>query len=239
MIELEDGRRLIRRGTTRLYVYQPQHPDAGVSGFRSVVVSELQEEHRLFCMSEDLREQVEEELKRAGVDLAHDRPFEVVLREYHAKVMGQVSRFFAARSLEGQVRCLRDKIERQNPSLKDLPRGIRNWVNLGKNANVPFEELMPQAPRKFGHFQAFAKALDFTEAEITYYWGAVINPIRSNRIRDGRYVSEIYARSLFDPEETMVYHKVERAVLAKLYTKALESVFEVTAITPPVAKVEQ
>jgi hypothetical protein len=233
-IELEDGRKLIRRGSARILIYEPQHPDAGASGFRSAVVSDLHEEHKLFLMSEELREHVEDELKKAGVELGHDRPFEVVLREYHSKVMAQVNRFFKAGSLEGQVRLLRERIERQNPALDDLPKSIRNWVNLGKNVDLPFEELMPQAPRKFAHFQAFAKALELSDAEVSYYWGAVINPIRSNRIRDGRYVSDIYAKSLFDPAEAMVYHKVARPILNKLYEKALDNVFEVCRVIPPV-----
>lgn len=232
-IELEEGETLLRRGSATAYVYDPANPDAGPGGFRKTTFQELHAGDRVFDMSSELREVVEVELTTAGVDLAHDRPFEPFLRAYHKRIIEQLNRYFKAKTLEGQVRLLREHIEQENPELTDLPKHIKHWVDLGKAEGTEFQELLPHAPRRFKHFEVFCKSLHLESSEINLHWSCAINPIRVSRIKDGRSVSDIYTRSLFDPASAVIYQRLSRETLDGLYERALENVHMVTGVSAP------
>jgi hypothetical protein len=107
-------------------------------------------------------------------------------------------------------------------------------VNLGYAPGTPFDELRPQAPRHFKVFAAFASALGLSATEAAYFWQAAIHPIRVNRRIDGRYVSDVYARILFDPESAMVHAKLSAKDIASLFAEARRNVYTVVAVEEPI-----
>ena len=157
-------------------------------------------------MSMALREQVEGRGARAGVPIEHDKPFELTLRLYHETILRNLDARFPGKTLSAQVASLKDELIRQSPELEKEFSNVRHWVNMGHAPGTPFDELRPpQAPRQFKVFAVFATALGLSTPEAAYFWQAAIHPIRVNRRIDGRYVSDVYARILFDPESAIVH----------------------------------
>ena len=232
-ILLEEGEPLFRSPTTTVYVYDPMADIQSKSGFTPREVKSLEPGHELFVMSNELREQVEHVLQRAGVPIEHDKPFEQTLRMYHETIVRKLNELFPGKSLSAQVVLLKDELIRQAPDLAKDFSNVRHWVNLGHAIETPFEELRPQAPRHFKVFAAFASALGLSGPEVAYFWQAAIHPIRVNRRIDGRYVSDVYARILFDPESAIVHANLSASDIANLFTEARRNVHTVLAIEPP------
>jgi hypothetical protein len=233
-IVLDDGRVIYRRPGADMYLYDLAHEKATDQGFRCVEVRSLEPGDKLFVMAPELRELLESVLKQAGVPIEHDKKFEAALRVYHKSVSERVGALFPARSLTAIARALREAMLSANPGLKDLPEEttIRAWVNLGKSADTPFDELKPSAPRQASHFRAFASTLGFSELETTYYWKRVIQPIRGSRRSDGRAVSEVYTHMLLEPESVIVHAKIPAGVIKTLFAKARENIFCVEQVIP-------
>lgn len=232
-IELEDGQ-ILRRGETSLvYIYEPASERAGDAGFHAVEVKSLEEGSRVFVMSEDLKELLEDHLGQAGMTVSRDKPFESSLRQYHELVVRKLGERFPNTKTSKQVEAIRAYILEHHPEIKDLPANIRTWIHLGESPNTPFDDLVPQAPRKYAHFKAFADALGFDATQIMWYWQSAIFPIRVNRRVDGRFISDIYTKILFDAESAIVHGGLSRKVTNVLYEKARENVYAVVSIQQP------
>jgi hypothetical protein len=229
-IELDDVPTIVRGEHSIGYVYDPAHEAAGATGFRSVEIGGVREGDHLFQLSEDLRELLEDVLRRAGIAISHDTPFESTLRQYHEHVIRCLRERFPQKTKTGQLEAIRERIAALHPEIVDLPDNISRWVSLGESLGTPFDELRPQAPRQFAHFKAFADALGFDQTSITWFWQSAIHPIRVNRRVDGRYVGDVYAKILFDPESAIVHSGLSRDDTDSLYQLARENVHTVLTV---------
>lgn len=235
-IRLDNEARLHRRDSTEVYIYDPASQDATEAGFRTCKVSSLQVGDKLFVMSGELREMVEQVLLDAGVSIHSDKSFEGALRDYHSKVWERFSRLFPDGSVTEKVARLREEMLANNPRLsQDLPavQSMRHWIDLGRSPDTPFEELRPQAPRDESVFKAFAQVLGFSDLEAAWQWQRVIMVIRNRRRQDGRHVSDIYAYMLLQPESAMANSNIKRQTLTQLFQKARENVATVDLVIPP------
>lgn len=234
-IILESGQDQYRRPTHKVYVYDPSSAESSDRGFRPCEVRSLEIGDKLFVMSAELRELVEQVLEDAGIPIHHDKTFEEALRAYHEQVRKKFAERFPTGTLLDKVRLLRRTILEENSDLENnLPgeQAIRRWVDLGESENTPFEELKPQAPMKEAHFKAFSEVLTMTSLEAAYQWQRVIISIRNTRRLDGRHVSDIYAYMLLQPESAMVHASISRQTLKMLFDQARESVVTVEAVIP-------
>ena len=182
---------------------------------------------KLFVMSAELREMVEQVLREAGVPIHTDKTFEEALRSYHEQVQKRFTEKFSEGTLADNARELRKRILDTDPRLEtDLPKeaSIRQWIDLGESPNTPFEELRPQAPRSEAAFKAFADILGFSPLEAAYQWQRVIMAVRNSRRLDGRHISDIYAYMLLQPESVMTNSNIKRQTLTLLFDHARESV---------------
>jgi len=232
---LEGGSALYRRPTHRVYVYDPSSHLATDRGFRSAEISSLEIGDKVFVMSGELREMVEQSLRDAGVQIQTDKTFEGALRTYHQQVSEKLASRFTEKTKSDQVRSLRKAMVAINPALEaELPseQAMRHWIDLGASANTAFEQLKPQAPLKEANFRAFASALGFSPLEAAYLWQRVILAIRNSRRIDGRHVSDIYAYMLLQPESAMVHSSITRQTLQQLFERARANVWTVEAVGP-------
>lgn len=234
-IVLERGRRIYRGRGSEMFLYDPANPLATDRGFRRISVDSLQAGDRLFDMSPDLRERVEDALKEAGVPIQRDKRFEASLRKYHEVITQAVNAQFSGPTLAAVARQLRARMVEENPGTKTWPTeaAVRHWIDLGKNPDVPFESLQPQAPMKREHYFALCKALRLNDVLTQYFLYQVIQPIRNARRLDGRYVSDTYSHMLLEPESVMVHAGLRRGVVEDLFARALENVYAVEAVHPP------
>ena len=234
-IALNDTEPIFRSPTSSVYVYDPLDDLQSKSGFTPREVKSLGAGDQLFVMSSELREHVERVLQAAGVPIEHDKPFEQTLRTYHATVRRRLDAAFPGSSLTAQVACLRAALLARYPDLEKEFGNLRHWVNLGHAPDTPFDQLRPQAPRHLKPFEAFMAVLGIPAPEAAFFWQAAIHPIRVNRRADGRYVSDVYTRILFDPESAIVHTKLSQADIAGLFAEARRNVHTVVAVQPPAA----
>lgn len=225
---------IFRSATSTVYVYDPLADLRSKSGFSPREVRSLQPGQQLFVMSDSLRDRVEYVLQRAGVPIEHDKPFEQTLRQYHETVTRKLAeRFGSNLTLTAQVAALRSAILQNNPQLESELGNLRHWVNLGRAPDTPFDQVRPQAPRHFKVFAAFTSALGLADTDATYFWSFAIHPIRVNRRLDGRYISDVYTRILFDPESAVVHGGLSPTDIASLFSETRRNVHTVVAIEPP------
>lgn len=232
-IVLEGGDSLYRSAGATAYVYDPIADFNSRSGFIAKEVRSLEVGQQLFVMSDALHDQVEDVLQRAGVPIEHDKPFEQTLRLYHQTIHDNLNQRFPGKNLAAQVASLKEQLVQQFPDQAKDFSNVRHWVNLGRAPDTPFDELRPQAPRHFKVFAAFTSALNLSTAEAAYFWQAAIHPIRVNRRIDGRYVSDVYARILFDPESAIVHAKLSSTDIASLFAEARRNVYTIVAVEEP------
>lgn len=232
LVELENGL-LLRRGLhSRTYVYDPDRAADGYSGFHPIEVENLQVGQQVFVMSGELRELIEASLHERGFATGKHLEFEEGLRLYHERVRTQANRLFQG-NRAAQARMLRDKILRRDARLEPELGNVYHWLNLANSSETPFEELAPQAPRHFNAFRAFCQELRFSDVEIQWFWDFIIRPLRGSRRKNGRWLSDIYSRILFDPDSAIAYMGLSAATINSLRQKALENVFSVLEVVPP------
>lgn len=235
VIRLDSGATHYRRDTSEAYVYDPASPLASDRGFRSCQVKSLEVGDKLFVMSGELREMVEQALRNAGVAIQSDKTFEGALRSYHEQVQKRWAQRFPSGTMADKVRALRSEMLAIDPKLvEDLPKeqAMRHWIDLGESPNTPFDKLRPQAPLREATFKAFAQVVGFSPLEAAYLWQRVIMAVRNSRRLDGRHVSDIYAYMLLQPESVMVNSSIKRQTLMALFAKARESVATVERVGP-------
>lgn len=224
-----------RRDTSEVYVYDPASQYATDAGFRSSPVRFLNIGDKVFVMSAELREVVEQTLRDAGIAIQSDKTFESALRSYHERVQKCLEQRFAQLTVADKVRAIREEMLIFDGGLEGrLPdeQSMRHWIDLGHSPETPFEKLRPQAPREEAVFRAFAQVLGFSELEAAYQWQRVITAVRTSRRLDGRHVSDIYAYMLLQPESAMVHSGIKRHTINKLFAMARESVATIEHISP-------
>lgn len=234
-IRFDNGITQYRRDTCDVYVYDPASQHATDAGFRICQVRSLEVGDKVFVMSAELREMVEQALRDAGVPIQSDKTFETSLRSYHEQVHKRLMQRFPQPTAKEKVRAIREQMLALNPRLEDrLPteQAMRHWIDLGRSPDTPFEELKPQAPRDEAVFKEFAQVLDFPSLEAAYQWQRVIMAVRTSRRLDGRHVSDIYAYMLLQPESAMAHSSIKRQTLNQLFDKARENVATVEYVGP-------
>lgn len=235
-VVLENGLRAHWGQSHVVYVYDPSSRESGYRGFRRSEVISLKEGDRVFVMSEELRERVEGVLRDAGVPISHDKPFELMFREYQDHVSQAVGKHFPAAQRADQARYLRSKILSSHPELRiGFPeeQSVRYWISHVDSRNKPFEELKTCAPREQMHFEAFGEALQMPPLMIKVYWQQVIMAIRNARRIDGRHVSDLYTYLLFQPEGAAVNMRLTQEVLRGLFEEARDNTYVIEALVPP------
>lgn len=234
-IRLENGVTQYRRHTSEVYVYDPASHHASDAGFRTCLVRSLEPGDKLFVMSAELREMVEQVLKDAGVPIQTDKTFEAALRSYHEQVQKRFAQRFPTGTVQDKVRAMRQAILAVDGRLEaDLAKeqAMRHWIDLGNSTNTPFDQLRPQAPLRESAFRVFAQVLGFSSLEAAYQWQRVIMAVRNSRRLDGRHVSDIYAYMLLQPESAMANSSIKRHTLATLFDKARSNVVTVESANP-------
>lgn len=227
-IEVEDGERIVRGRQSHVYVYDPANADSRSLGFRCVNACEIKQGQRILIMSEAMREQAEAAFDAAGVVFGHAGAFEALLRQYHRKVQAAVAARFPG-SVATAARAIRDAMAARN-----CPQDASNisyWINLKNAEKTTFNDLMPQAPRHFDTFRVFMQVLGFDATDTQTFWDGVVKRVRGTRIADGISVGDHYARALFDPDAAAVYDRLPADALKRLRSGALDSVYEVTAVS--------
>ena len=234
-IRLDNGVTQYRSDSSEVYVYDPASQDSSDRGFRACKVKSLEVGDRLFIMSAELREMVEQALRDAGVPIHSDKTFEAALRSYHEQVQKHFAERFLGGTLSDKVKALRKEILAVVPKLEaDLPQeqAMRHWIDLGRSPDTPFEKLRPQAPLREVAFKAFAQVLGFSSLEAAYQRQRVIMAVRNSRRLDGRHVSDIYAFMLLQPESAMAHSNIKRQTLTLLFDMARENVATVEWLSP-------
>lgn len=234
-IRLDNGVIQYRNDNSEVYVYDPASQYASDRGFRICKVKSIEIGDKLFVMSAELREMVEQALRDAGVPIQSDKTFEAALRSYHEQIQKRFAQRFPGGTLSDKVKALRKEILTVFPTLEsELPQeqAMRHWINLGESPNTPFENLRPQAPLREAAFKAFAQVLGFSPLEAAYQWQRVIMAVRNSRRLDGRHVSDIYAFMLLQPESAMANSSIKRQTLTLLFDKARENVATVESLGP-------
>jgi hypothetical protein len=234
-IRLENGVTQYRRDSSEVYIYDPASQYSSDQGFRISQARSLEVGDKLFVMSAELREMVEQVLRDAGVPIQSDKTFEAALRSYHEQVQKRLAERFPGGTLSDKVRALRKEIQAIDPRLEaELPKeqAMRHWIDLGESTNTPFEKLRPQAPLREAIFKVFAQVLGFSSLEAAFQWQRVIMAVRNSRRLDGRHVSDIYAYMLLQPESAMANSSIRRQTLKLLFDKARESVATVEWVGP-------
>lgn len=234
-IRLDNGVTQYRSDSSEVYVYDPASEHSSDRGFRACKVKSLEVGDKLFIMSAELREMVEQALRDAGVPIHSDKTFEAALRSYHEQVQRCFAERFPGGTLSDRVKTLRKEILATVPTLEaDLPQepAMRHWIDLGKSLDTPFENLRPQAPLREKAFKAFAQVLGLSSLETAYHWQRVIMAVRNSRRLDGRHVSDIYAFMLLQPESAMAHSNIKRQTLTLLFDTARANVATVEGLTP-------
>lgn len=235
---LEGAVSIRRSPNARVYVYDPVYGFTRTRGFRGVEVSSLQEGQKLFVMSGELRELTEASLKDAGIDISHDKQFEVSIRKYHERILRATLEQFPTGTMTEHGRELRNRMLALQPPPKNLPAegSIKSWLNVGSLLGVKFEDLTSHAPRQVDHFKAFAQVMGLNDMETIYYWKAVIQPLRGTRRADGRRISDAYTDLLLEPESAVVHSRMKPEVVEYLFARAEENVYTIEAIKMPIAE---
>lgn len=235
VIRFDNGLTQYRRDKSDVYVYDPASQHATDAGFRGCQVRSLEIGDKVFVMSAELREMVEQALCDAGVPIQSDKTFESALRSYHELVQKRLAQRFPQATVADKVRAIRQSmleldagLERRLPALQ----AMRQWIDLGRSPDTPFEELKPQAPLREDVFKAFTQVLGFSSLEAAYQWQRVIMAVRTSRRLDGRHVSDIYEYMLLQPESVMAHSSIKRKTLYQLFDKARENVATVEDVGP-------
>lgn len=235
VIRFDNDTTQYRRDTSDVYVYDPASQHATEAGFRACQVRSLEVGDKVFVMSAELREMVEQALRDAGVPIQSDKTFEAALRSYHEQVQRRLAERFPQATTSDKVRAMRTQMLALDARLESrlpTPQAMRHWIDLGRSPDTPFEELKPQAPLREEVFKAFAQVLGFSALEAAYQWQRVIMAVRNSRRLDGRHVSDIYAYMLLQPESAMAHSSIRRQTLNQLFDKARENVATVEYVGP-------
>lgn len=233
-LTLDNGMVIRRNPAAKVYIYESAHAHLPTRGFRCVPVSELAEGSRIFVMSIELRAQLEAALERAGIQVNNDSRFESDLRTYHSRI-AELREVVDGDTLNEKAKKIRERISELLPEGATLPvlATVRNWLDVERFKDVPFDEARPGAPQQEGHFSAFAAALGIDQFQAVFFWKAVIMPLRGVRRMDGRRITDVYTELLLEPESTVVHRQLSAEHVKVLHDAALENVHLVEGIMVP------
>jgi hypothetical protein len=226
-LDLEGAGRLLV--AKRVFQYRPEEDPP----FVWTAVTEIQPGDSVFAMSDDLRDLVEATLSEVGFTaFKKGHTFVGMLELYHAEVRRRSKELFPENTKRACARRILDRMGVINPTTKDCSLSrVLHWLDLDDDA---IHE-RPQAARDRIHFEAFVRALEIPEALYKDFWVLAINTTRNESRLAGREMADFYTNVIFHPESLQVYHKVAPEVLARLTRAATDSVYRVTAKTPPLA----
>jgi hypothetical protein len=224
-LTLEGGETL--HATKRVFKYTPDEDPA----FSSINVENITIGDSVFCMTEELRDEVEAALRSNGsTSFSRGSSFSAMLDIYHQQVRTKSSSLFSGKNKRDQARKILERMIEINQDMKDctLTR-VCYWLDLDSTDM----DRAPQAARDWKHFEIFAKALDIPELLYKDFWVYAINSTRREHQVAGRELSEFYTNILFHPESLQVYKKVPPKTIANLMQRAIDCIFKVVQIEPP------
>mgnify|MGYP000889069329 CR=1 FL=1 len=215
--------------TKRVYKYNPDEDPP----FKSVNVESIKIGDSVFCMTEDLRQEVEATLRSLGfTSFSRGSSFAAMLDIYHQHVRTQSATLYPAKNRREQARKILEKMIEINEDMKDCTLSrVGYWLDLDSTE----ADRAPQAARDWKHFEAFAKALAISEVLYKDFWIYAINSTRREHQIAGRELTDFYTNILFAPESLQVYQKVPQKTIGYLMQRALDCVFSVMNIDSPTA----
>lgn len=213
--------------TKRVYKYNPDEDPP----FKSVNVDSIEVGDSVFCMTEDLRQEVEATLRSLGfTSFSRGSSFAAMLDIYHQHVITQSAALYPAKNRREQSKKILEKMIEINEDMKDCTLSrVGYWLDLDSTE----ADRAPQAARDWKHFEAFAKALAIPEVLYKDFWIYAINSTRREHQIAGRELTDFYTNILFAPESLQVYKKVPKKTIGYLMQRALDCVFTVMNIDPP------
>lgn len=213
--------------TKRVYKYSPDEDPP----FKSVNVDSIKVGDSVFCMTEDLREEVEATLRSLGfTSFSSGSSFSKMLDIYHHQVRTQSAALYPAKKRPEQARKILEKMIEIKEDMKDCTLSrVSYWLNLDSTE----ADRAPKAARDWKHFEAFAKALAIPENLYKDFWIYAINSTRREHRVAGRELNDFYTNILFAPESLQVYKMVPQITIGYLMQRALDCVFTVMSIDPP------
>ena len=187
---------------------------------------DLSEGDIVFLMPGDLRSEIESLLRTGG---AHSLQHEL-LENYHKDIIDLATRIAGnkaavAREIFKRM-CTIDSAMSEVENINNVSR----WINVGPLKDIPIEKRRPQAPRRYRHFRAFAKAIGLEEVRAETYWRISICQIRSDRITEGREASEFFTRLLFDETFAKIRAKITTTQVDNLRSMALDNLHEIQRV---------
>jgi len=211
----------------RIFQYRPDEDPP----FVSTPVSDVEVGDSVFVMSDDLRDLVEATLSEAGFSaFKNGHTFIGMLELYHAEVKRRSTDLFPASTKRERAQKILNRMADIDPKTKECSlHRVLHWLDL--DSDTPHER--PQAARDRVHFEAFVRALEIPEALYKDFWVLAINMTRNESRLAGREMADFYTNVIFHPESLQVYHKVTPQALARLTRAATDSVYRITAKTPP------
>jgi len=137
------------------------------------------------------------EAARSLLKLAAHAP--TVLSKYHS-VIAKAAERLPGENKSQKASELRERMLAIDPNAP-LPgqQAISHWIEVEHLANVPRDEVRPQAPQKRENYDLFMKALGISDVIAEQYWVLGIFGTRSARIKTGAYFHQVLMAVLIDP----------------------------------------
>jgi hypothetical protein len=223
-ISFEDGRSIYATG----FVYRYDAADG--TGFSRVQVRSIQPGDLIFEMSDSLRDQVEEALGTSA-GLVGSSPHRKLLLMYHRAVGAGVSALSSASTRQGKVQAIKARMIELEPASVALSEGkLQYWIDLREDASAP------HGARDHDEFLLFCRALGIEPNSAELYWYSV-RATRTQNQSYGRHLAACYAEILFQPESAEVYRAISPAAIPRLQAEAMECVFRVIKVDPPIGTI--
>lgn len=121
-----------------------------------------------------------------------------LLSDYHNLVRERAALLPGA-SIRQTAESLHGEFERsvaESPTISSVER----WIDVDRQADMPIELRVPQAPRRYAHFAELMNLLGVDETLRDVYWHYGILATRSTRIRSGFQMRRLYTAALVDPD---------------------------------------
>jgi len=223
--ELDGGHRAYRSGW--VYKYEPDDDPI----FKRTAASQIQAGDFIFDMSERLRGQVEAALQvNQDGNNSTIYPERVFLRLYHQDVQRRTAALFKSTKRTAHAREIHKKMTELDAAAKECrEERIVYWLDLKDNENTPHASKDPL------FFKLFCRALEFSDEEALRAWNFVKNARRFNQ-NLGRVLAAQYAEIIFQPESATTYRHIPPDLVRHLQQEALQCVFCVERVEPPVSK---
>lgn len=151
-----------------------------------------------------------------------------LLTNYHDAVRER------ARDLKGQT--VREKAQLLlkamdlEPADRPTLTSIERWLSVDRQAGIPAELRVPQAPRKWTHFVAFTDALELDRTMAKIFWPYAILATRGLRIRSGFKMRKLYMSALIAPDAMVRTNPAASALVKFVQDIADQHISEVASI---------